>query len=100
VIRFWNLGIQLVALNYQTGDKAMQLNQAKFLQNGSCGYVLKPNILLNPNFDVFKSENLKNVEPQIVSLRVRTFLLLIYSYPFLQTLCVCMNKLMINYPFI
>lgn len=26
-IKFWNLGVQLVALNYQTGDKGMQLNQ-------------------------------------------------------------------------
>ena len=52
----------------------MQLNQARFLQNGSCGYVLKPNILLDSNFDVFKSETLKRVEPQIISLRVRKFL--------------------------
>ena len=31
---YWNVGCQLVALNYQTGDKAMQLNEGKFLQNG------------------------------------------------------------------
>jgi hypothetical protein len=30
----WNCGIQLVALNYQTPDLAMQLNQARFLTNG------------------------------------------------------------------
>lgn len=72
-IKFWNMGIQLVALNYQTGDKSMQLNQARFLLNGSCGYVLKPEILLDPNFDVFKNEHSKRAEPQIVSLRVGKF---------------------------
>lgn len=35
-----------VALNYQTGTDPMQLNRGRFLDNGSCGYVLKPNFLL------------------------------------------------------
>ncbi|XP_043926443.1 1-phosphatidylinositol 4,5-bisphosphate phosphodiesterase eta-1 isoform X2 [Protopterus annectens] len=39
---YWNVGCQLVALNYQTEGRMMQLNRAKFLQNGNCGYVLKP----------------------------------------------------------
>ncbi|KAG7246092.1 hypothetical protein CRUP_005760, partial [Coryphaenoides rupestris] len=30
------------ALNYQTEGRMMQLNRAKFMVNGSCGYVLKP----------------------------------------------------------
>lgn len=59
-----------MALNYQTGDKAMQLNQARFSQNGFCGYVLKPELLLDPNFDIFKSDSPKRSEPLIVSLRV------------------------------
>ncbi|KAK7498874.1 hypothetical protein BaRGS_00009966, partial [Batillaria attramentaria] len=41
----WVLGIQMVALNYQTPDTPMQLNQARFLSNGGCGYVLKPPFL-------------------------------------------------------
>lgn len=32
----------LVALNYQTWDKALRVNEALFAQNGRCGYVLKP----------------------------------------------------------
>lgn len=57
--------------------KIFSMLAARFLQNGSCGYVLKPDILLDPSFDVLKSESLaKKVEPQIVSLRVR-FLVLI-----------------------
>lgn len=30
----WNVGCQMVALNYQTSDKFMQINQAMFAQNG------------------------------------------------------------------
>lgn len=44
----------IVALNYQTPGLMMDLNQGKFLENGGCGYVLKPavmregtNILMN-----------------------------------------------------
>jgi len=36
---FWNAGCQMVALNFQTPDLAMQLNQGKFEYNGNCGYV-------------------------------------------------------------
>uniref|UniRef100_A0A8B9HJ90 Phosphoinositide phospholipase C n=1 Tax=Astyanax mexicanus TaxID=7994 RepID=A0A8B9HJ90_ASTMX len=39
---FWNAGCHLVALNYQTEGRMLQLNRAKFAANGNCGYVLKP----------------------------------------------------------
>lgn len=38
----WNVGCQIVALNFQTPSKEMQINQGRFLPNGFCGYVLKP----------------------------------------------------------
>lgn len=38
----WNCGVQMLALNHQTPDVAMNLNYAKFSINGNCGYVLKP----------------------------------------------------------
>lgn len=41
----WNCGAQLVALNYQTMDFPMRLNEAKFEQNGRCGYILKPEFM-------------------------------------------------------
>ncbi|XP_035222193.1 1-phosphatidylinositol 4,5-bisphosphate phosphodiesterase eta-2-like isoform X2 [Stegodyphus dumicola] len=44
---YWNLGCQMVALNYQTWDKHMYMNEAKFAQNGRCGYVLKPKYLIS-----------------------------------------------------
>ena len=39
---FWREGVQIVALNYQTNDKHMRLNQEMFAQNGKSGYILKP----------------------------------------------------------
>ncbi|KAF8927970.1 Phospholipase C [Dissophora ornata] len=38
----WSSGAQVVALNYQTHDRGMQMNSAMFNMNGHCGYVLKP----------------------------------------------------------
>lgn len=32
----------LVAMNYQTEGRMLELNQAKFSSNGNCGYILKP----------------------------------------------------------
>ncbi|KAM9217594.1 1-phosphatidylinositol 4,5-bisphosphate phosphodiesterase eta-2 isoform 2-T2 [Leptosomus discolor] len=50
---FWNAGCQLVALNYQSEGRMLQLNRAKFSANGNCGYVLKPDCMcqgvFNPN---------------------------------------------------
>ncbi|EFP87188.2 Phospholipase C [Puccinia graminis f. sp. tritici] len=40
--RFWAVGLQLVACNWQTHDLAMELNSAFFDQNGRSGYLLKP----------------------------------------------------------
>ena len=49
-VPMWNVGSQMTALNYQTGDKPMQLNQAKFMQNGGCGYILRPEYMFQPNY--------------------------------------------------
>uniref|UniRef100_A0A8C6L7J0 Phosphoinositide phospholipase C n=1 Tax=Nothobranchius furzeri TaxID=105023 RepID=A0A8C6L7J0_NOTFU len=52
---FWNSGCQLVALNYQSEGRVLQLNRAKFYSNGNCGYVLKPACMcagaFNPNLE-------------------------------------------------
>jgi len=48
-IKAWNMGCQLVALNCQTPDEPMSINQAKFEDNGNCGYVLKPPIMMLSN---------------------------------------------------
>ena len=40
---FWNAGVQMVALNFQTFDVPMQVNVALFEFNNRCGYLLKQN---------------------------------------------------------
>jgi phosphatidylinositol phospholipase C delta len=42
----WSCGCQLVALNFQTPDTPLILNDGRFRQNGGCGYVLKPKSLM------------------------------------------------------
>ncbi|CAK5034515.1 unnamed protein product [Meloidogyne enterolobii] len=49
-IPMWNSGCHMVALNFQTGDKPMQLNFGRFNANGRCGYVLKPQYLMDETF--------------------------------------------------
>ena len=46
----WGCGSQMAALNYQTGDKPMQLNQAKFMDNGRCGYILRPEFMFKDGY--------------------------------------------------
>jgi len=52
---FWNSGCQLVSLNFQTPDLAMQLNQGRFEYNGNSGFLLKPDFMRRDDriFDPF-----------------------------------------------
>ncbi|XP_039993523.1 1-phosphatidylinositol 4,5-bisphosphate phosphodiesterase beta-2 [Xiphias gladius] len=52
---FWNVGCQMVALNYQTMDFPMQLNMALFEFNSRTGYLLKHDVLRRSDkkFDPF-----------------------------------------------
>ncbi|MCP9264716.1 Phosphoinositide phospholipase C [Dirofilaria immitis] len=60
---FWNAGCQMVALNFQTPDISMQLNQGKFQYNGGCGYLLKPDFMRRPDrsFDPFSESPVDGV---------------------------------------
>ena len=40
----WAAGCQLVALNFQTCDAPLILNDGLFRQNSNCGYILKPTL--------------------------------------------------------
>ncbi|KAK2155784.1 hypothetical protein LSH36_231g00005 [Paralvinella palmiformis] len=68
----WNCGCQLVTLNYQTPGLMMDLNNGRFIQNGQCGYVLKPAIMRDQI--AFFSANTKDVipgvSPQILHIKV------------------------------
>lgn len=68
---FWNAGSQMVALNYQTPDKPMQINMGKFKENGGCGYVLKPNFMFEDGYSPYDRKSLTGkVTSVIVMLRV------------------------------
>ncbi|CAG2120602.1 unnamed protein product, partial [Medioppia subpectinata] len=70
-IRMWNSGLQMAALNYQTPDKSMQLNEAVFMQNGKSGYVLKPQYMFDDNYNPYeKPLELQNYNPVILTVRV------------------------------
>lgn len=69
-IALWNTGSQMIALNYQTPDKPMQLNQAKFRDNGACGYILKPDFMFRDEFDPNDPNSLIGVEEKIINIRI------------------------------
>ncbi|XP_033823156.2 1-phosphatidylinositol 4,5-bisphosphate phosphodiesterase eta-2 [Periophthalmus magnuspinnatus] len=52
---YWNTGCHMVAMNYQTDGRMLELNRAKFATNGNSGYVLRPKCLnkgaFNPMLD-------------------------------------------------
>ncbi|XP_063023526.1 1-phosphatidylinositol 4,5-bisphosphate phosphodiesterase eta-1 [Melospiza melodia melodia] len=57
-VPYWNVGCQLVALNYQSEGRVMQLNEAKFRVNGNCGYVLKPPQMCKGTFNPYSADPL------------------------------------------
>ncbi|KAL4630629.1 1-phosphatidylinositol 4,5-bisphosphate phosphodiesterase gamma-1-like [Arapaima gigas] len=66
----WLCGSQLVALNFQTPDKPMQMNQSLFMLNGRSGYVLQPAIMREETFDPFDRFSLRGVEPLTLHIEV------------------------------
>ncbi|KAM7055789.1 1-phosphatidylinositol 4,5-bisphosphate phosphodiesterase zeta-1 [Acridotheres tristis] len=67
---FWNIGCQMVALNFQTLGPQMELQDGKFLDNGGCGYVLKPGFLRDPN-STFTPRNVGGYsKPMSLSIRL------------------------------
>ncbi|NXF08170.1 PLCZ1 phosphodiesterase, partial [Smithornis capensis] len=67
---FWNVGCQMVALNFQTPGPQMELQDGKFLDNGGCGYVLKPEFLRDHN-TTFTPQNVGgHSKPMSLSIRL------------------------------
>ncbi|XP_066442634.1 1-phosphatidylinositol 4,5-bisphosphate phosphodiesterase gamma-1 isoform X2 [Eleutherodactylus coqui] len=69
-LNMWICGSQLVALNFQTPDKPMQMNQALFQSGGRCGYVFQPNGMREDMFDPFDKCSLHVVEPIIICVEI------------------------------
>ncbi|XP_065810819.1 1-phosphatidylinositol 4,5-bisphosphate phosphodiesterase eta-2 [Labrus bergylta] len=55
---YWNAGCHMVALNYQTEGRMLELNRAKFSTNGNCGYILKPKCMRKAAFNPTMEEPL------------------------------------------
>ncbi|KAF1382274.1 hypothetical protein PFLUV_G00142020 [Perca fluviatilis] len=68
----WNVGCQIVALNFQTAGLEMDLNDGLFRQNGCCGYVLKPDFMRDGNtqFSPDKPEEQQRYKPLRLSIQV------------------------------
>ncbi|XP_019627888.1 PREDICTED: uncharacterized protein LOC109472545 [Branchiostoma belcheri] len=68
----WNMGCQMVALNYQTEGRMMQLNRARFSANGGCGYTLKPAVMWedNKSFNPLTTSPLAGVTRRQLTVRV------------------------------
>ncbi|XP_037646762.1 1-phosphatidylinositol 4,5-bisphosphate phosphodiesterase delta-4-like isoform X2 [Sebastes umbrosus] len=68
----WNVGNQIVALNFQTAGLEMDLNDGLFGQNGGCGYVLKPAFMRDGNtqFSPEKPEERPGYKPLRLSIQV------------------------------
>lgn len=64
-LNFWAHGVQMVALNWQTRDLSMHLNEALFAPGGNSGYLLKPTSLRQ------KQHHIGHKEPRHVSLSIK-----------------------------
>ncbi|KAJ3253314.1 1-phosphatidylinositol 4,5-bisphosphate phosphodiesterase delta-4 [Boothiomyces macroporosus] len=68
-MEYWVAGCQLVALNYQSFDRGMQLNLGLFNQNNQIGYVLKPSFKETEQrklkFTIISAYKLPNLNPYI-----------------------------------
>ncbi|XP_042328445.1 1-phosphatidylinositol 4,5-bisphosphate phosphodiesterase beta-2 [Sceloporus undulatus] len=69
---FWNVGCQMVALNFQTADVPMQQNMALFEFNGQSGYLLKHDFMRRPDkqFDPFSVDRIDVVVASTLSITI------------------------------
>uniref|UniRef100_A0A8C1MNK5 Phosphoinositide phospholipase C n=1 Tax=Cyprinus carpio TaxID=7962 RepID=A0A8C1MNK5_CYPCA len=69
---FWNVGCQMVALNFQTLDLPMQLNMGVFEYNGHCGYLLKPEFMrrTDKHFDPFTMDIVDGIVANTVKIKI------------------------------
>uniref|UniRef100_A0A671KSQ3 Phosphoinositide phospholipase C n=1 Tax=Sinocyclocheilus anshuiensis TaxID=1608454 RepID=A0A671KSQ3_9TELE len=71
-VDMWNMGCQIVALNFQTAGMEMDLNDGLFTQNGCSGYILKSEILRKKErfFDPENPEEREDYHPLLFSVKV------------------------------
>lgn len=71
---YWRGGLQLVALNQQTPGAMLDLHRGRFLQNGGCGYVLRPAVMRDEvsYFSAHTQGCVPGVPPQTLRIKVFT----------------------------
>ncbi|XP_063094364.1 1-phosphatidylinositol 4,5-bisphosphate phosphodiesterase zeta-1 [Cavia porcellus] len=67
---FWNIGCQMVALNFQTPGLPMDLQNGKFLDNGASGYILKPHFLRDINSKFNPNTSINDHDPIAITIRL------------------------------
>ncbi|KAF5902484.1 1-phosphatidylinositol 4,5-bisphosphate phosphodiesterase beta-3-like, partial [Clarias magur] len=69
---FWNVGCQMVSLNFQTLDLPMQLNLGVFEYNGRSGYLLKPEFMrrTDKHFDPFTEKIVDGIVANTVKIKI------------------------------
>ncbi|XP_062932326.1 1-phosphatidylinositol 4,5-bisphosphate phosphodiesterase zeta-1 [Cynocephalus volans] len=67
---FWNIGCQMVALNFQTPGLPMDLQNGKFLDNGSSGYLLKPQFLIDSKSNFNPRKAIEDSDPVTLTIRL------------------------------
>ncbi|XP_072810296.1 1-phosphatidylinositol 4,5-bisphosphate phosphodiesterase zeta-1 [Vicugna pacos] len=67
---FWNIGCQMVALNFQTPGLPMDLQNGKFLDNGNSGYILKPHFLRDTNSEFNPNKAVYDRNPITLTIRL------------------------------
>ncbi|XP_068854245.1 1-phosphatidylinositol 4,5-bisphosphate phosphodiesterase beta-3 [Aphelocoma coerulescens] len=69
---FWNAGVQMAALNFQSLDVPLQLNLGLFEANARSGFLLKPEPLRRPDktFDPFAEERLDGIVANTLRVQV------------------------------
>ena len=68
----WKRGVQMAALNYQTYDEGMQINDAMFASGSAMtGYVLKPVELRPPTTQTDQMELAMSRTPKVLKRRIR-----------------------------
>ncbi|KAF6121047.1 phospholipase C zeta 1 [Phyllostomus discolor] len=68
--QFWNVGCQMVALNFQTPGLPMDIQNGKFLDNGNSGYILKPQFLRDTETDFNPNKTPEDSNPVTLMIRV------------------------------
>ncbi|XP_072259168.1 1-phosphatidylinositol 4,5-bisphosphate phosphodiesterase zeta-1 [Pyxicephalus adspersus] len=67
---FWNVGCQMVAMNFQTPGIPMDLQDGRFRDNGGCGYVLKPDFLCGSHYTFDPNNPHSHSQPFSLSIKV------------------------------